>query len=91
MLWYCTNFSNFGSTCKSSQFPASGEVGCTCAENLLNAAIKESEKLDVKVNLPIVVIRESDSSCLSLQPLYPMLPKPQDKVNPPPLPPPLPR
>ena len=30
-----------------------------CAENLLNAAIDESEKLKVKVNIPIVATRES--------------------------------
>ena len=41
---------DFGSTFKSPQFPVSGEVGWLCAENLLNAAIRESEKLNVKVD-----------------------------------------
>jgi len=33
---------------------ASGEVGWVCAENLLNAAIDESEKLNVKMNIAIM-------------------------------------
>ena len=49
--WYHQDYStDFGSTFKSPQFPASGEVGWICAENLLNAAIRESEKLNVKVD-----------------------------------------
>ena len=43
--------SKFKYKLESPQFSASGEVGSVCAVNLLHAAVKESVKLDVKVDI----------------------------------------
>jgi len=50
-----------------------------CADQMLNVAIKESEKLDVKVNLPLVSIKEYEKlegkfTYSSHSPLKPMPP-----------------